>query len=738
MTDTAEAKEMLYGADQRPDIVGLAPNPKGVTLWRRQSGAVTQEQQPYRPFFLTSHPHLLDDFRPAAEIAELRGENLYSHRVTCDDWQHCDEALKHLIAYYRQHRGEFEYEPYLRFSDPVNQFLLASGCTHYRELDLDELNVLYIAIRALASGGGEYADPREADDTILLIGFTDGRNYARVFQLEGDERALIEQASRELVSRDPDVIVGHELFKGALDYLHQRARRHRLKLAWGRDGSVMSSRKSRAPAAERQLEYPRADIAGRSLVDTWFLAQYYDIVKRDLVRYDAAYLARYLDSTCQVPDDLPVWNAEQVWSTKPELLIADLRYELTAAAVICQTLSGSYFAQAQMLPLSFQDCVVRGNGVKINNLLMREYLRRSESIPEPAEARTFIGGYTDLRQTGLIHNVLNVDVASLYPSIMLSHGVKPDADTGDVFQPLLRELTNQRLAAKRVARESANRGERTRADARQAAFKIFINSFFGYLGTNRMNWADPLKAEFITTTGQQIVQQLAAAVEEAGGRVIEIDTDGVYFTAPEDCDTEDQRTALVEQLSSGLPAGITIELGGFYTAMLSYKVKNYALLDTDGNVTIRGSGLKSRGLEPFLHNFIAYSLSAILHDHPELIDNRHQELKQMIEQRTINFRELAKTETLIESLDTYSAKVEAGQRNRAAAYEVALMAKRPLRPGDQVSYYVTGEKATVKGFEMAKPLRRFDPANPDYNVKYYVKKLDQNYKKVQSYTQATA
>ena len=91
--------------------------------------------------------------------------------------------------------------------------------------------------------------------------------------------------------------------------------------------------------------------------------------------------------------------------------------------------------------------------------------------------------------------------------------------------------------------------------------------------------------------------------------------------------------------------------------------------------------------------------------------------------------------TLIESLDTYTDKIEAGKRNRAAAYEIALKSKRRLSPGDQVSYYITGEKATVKAFEAAKALRNFDPAEPDYNIKYYVKKLAQNLKKVMGFVE---
>jgi DNA polymerase elongation subunit (family B) len=733
MSDGSRDKEILYGVNQRAGLVGLASNASGVKTWWRKGSELTSEQQEFRPFFLVSHPHLLDSYKPEVRIEQLAGENLYSHRVDCDDWQHYESALKHVIGFYRKNRSDFEYEPFLRFSDPVNQYLLASGCTHYKALDVTDLNVVFVAMRAIASDGADYADPRLDKDRIVMIALSDGRDYIRVFQLENGEKALIEEFSSELVKLDPDVIVGHELFKGSIDYIYQRARRQRLKLGWGRDGSFVTSRKSRAPAAEKQLEYPRADVAGRSLIDTWFLAQYFDIVKRDLARYDANYVARYLDAACQLPDGLPTWEIERAWTSKPQLLVADIKYELEAAGSIYHTLVGSYFVQAQILPLSFQDCIFRGNGVKINNLLMREYLRRSESIPEPAEARTFVGGYTELRQTGLIHNVLNVDVASLYPSIMLSHDVKPASDTGNVFQPLLRELTEQRLAAKQAARATDDPHEQTRADALQGALKVFINSFFGYLGTNRMHWADPLKAEFITTTGQQVVQLLSQLVAEEGGQVIEIDTDGVYFRAPAGCDSAADRAALVKRIGGKLPEGINIELGGYFPAMLSYKIKNYALLDEEGQVAIKGSGLRSRGLEPYLYNFIAYSLAAILHEHAELIDQRYHDLSRMIEQRTINIRELAKTETLIESLDSYSDKVAAGKRNRAAAYEVALRARRHLRPGDQVSYYITGEKATVKAYETARSLREYDSANPDYNIQYYLKKLQSNYKKTQDY-----
>jgi DNA polymerase elongation subunit (family B) len=751
MAERELAEQMLFGADGAAGLVGAAPTAGGMRLWWRDAAdytaPTTSEAVPFRPFFLVSHPELLDQFKPAPELIALNCDNYYRYRVECDDWAHCSAALKHARAQYRLHKDDYEFEPVFDTIDELNQYLLASGRTHFKEMALEGVRTLYLGIRARASGGADYADPAEAGDEIVLAMLSDGREaesggYRALFELgAGGEAELLRELLAAIRAYDPDVLLGHDIFKHTLSYLTARAKRAKLKLELGRDGSLMAVRKSRAPAAEKQLEYPRADLAGRSVVDTWFLTIYYDIVKRDLERFDAAYVADYLEPELGLLPLLPAWEYEALWQTEEgrEQLRADLRLELLAAQVIARNLLPSYFAQSQMLPLSLQDCVVRGNGVKINNLLLREYLRRGESIPEPKESiGGYVGGFTELRRSGLIRDVLNVDIASLYPSIMLTHSVRPECDTGEVFNPLLREMTARRFEAKKLARTAPTKAERVAADARQAAFKIFINSFYGFLNTNRLNFTDPMQAEFITTTGQRLVKGLAAEIEAAGGSVIEIDTDGVYFTAPA-ADSAEAREALLARLNASLPDGITAELGGFYPAMLSLKVKNYALLGEDGEVTLKGSGLKSRGLEPFLHSFIGDSVRAILQGRPEWIDERYRELRTAILEKQLLVTELAKTDTLIDSLEAYKNKVGSGSgsggRNRAAAYEIALRARRPLRPGDQVSYYITGDKVTVRAFEAAKPLREADPANPDYNAKYYVKKLDETMIKVLGWVQ---
>ena len=65
-----------------------------------------------------------------------------------------------------------------------------------------------------------------------------------------------------------------------------------------------------------------------------------------------------------------------------------------------------------------------------------------------------------------------------------------------------------------------------------------------------------------------------------------------------------------------------------------------------------------------------------------------------------------------------------------AAYELALRSSRPYQPGDQVSYYVTGETKRVKVNEAAKLAAEWSPAAPDENTAYYVAKLQRALREV--------
>jgi len=379
---------------------------------------------------------------------------------------------------------------------------------------------------------------------------------------------------------------------------------------------------------------------------------------------------------------------------------------------------------------------------------LREYLRQKQSLPMPDGARSFAGGYTDMFETGVIENVHHCDVRSLYPSLMLTRGLAPASDRLGVFLEMLGALRTFRLEAKSAMQTARDAGERNTLDALQATFKVLINSFYGYLGFSQARFSDFDAAEAIAEGGRELLKQMIGWLREHGARPIEIDTDGIYYVPPgsalklKDNTERSSCSSGTEALSfnlradpfreafgASLPKGIEIEFDGEYRSMYSYKMKNYALLTEDGEMVIKGAALKSRGLElfqrEFLRRLIRYRLEGKKDDIPAL----KAEYEEAIAGRQWPIDKLAKAENLQDSPETYAAKRSGGKRARSAAYELALNASREYRAGDQVSFYVTGNKKSVRVYEAAKLTSDWDPENRDENVPYYLGKLDALYKK---------
>ena len=196
--------------------------------------------------------------------------------------------------------------------------------------------------------------------------------------------------------------------------------------------------------------------------------------------------------------------------------------------------------------------------------------------------------------------------------------------------------------------------------------------------------------------------------------MIEVDTDGLYFVSPAGAD----ENRLFADLATILPPGIQLELDGRFPAMFSYKMKNYVLLDGQGKLLVKGSGLRSRGIELFQRQWMEEMFRLLL-------TGRRDEIAALVRRGEEDFlahrvpiKQFMKTETLQDSLSTYQEKLRAGARNPSAAYELALTSARPYQPGDQVSYYVAGDGLRVKVNESAKLATSWDPEAPDENTAY--------------------
>jgi hypothetical protein len=100
-----------------------------------------------------------------------------------------------------------------------------------------------------------------------------------------------------------------------------------------------------------------------------------------------------------------------------------------------------------------------------------------------------------------------------------------------------------------------------------------------------------------------------------------------------------------------------------------------------------------------------------------------------IREHKLSIGDFARTESLKDSFDDYTAAVEKGERNRNAAYEVALSSGRGWKRGDRISYYITGTESGVRSFANGRLAEEWNPQDPDENTAFYLRRLDEFSKK---------
>ncbi len=715
-----EENRLLFGSDPTERIVAIELGDTGtVKVYRREKdGSTAADIEPFHPFVWCDSD--VTDLNIEAE--KLAGDLRYGWRISVNSWKELIALRNGLKAAGRS---------FFALSDPVQHYLTHTGRTLFKGLPFAELRRVQIEVLSFVGGETEIPDASQPADHIMSIALSDNGGWEELIvvdpkAVEESERSALKRLTAIIKERDPDVIEGHNLFRFDLPYLVARARKAKVKLDWGRSGGFLRSRPSRLQIAEKTIDYPKFTVDGRHFVDTFLLAQFYDVGMRSLSGFERIDVAQHFGLT----DEAQISSLSGKELQRAYLDEAD-RFRQRALCAVRETravadlLSPSYFIQAQIFPYNYQDVIVRGNATRINALFLREYHRQRHSIPEMPMVRGFEGGYTAIFFTGVARNVWHCDIASLYPSVMLQFDCFPGSDQLQIFRSLLTDLRTFRLEAKASMRAAKDRAQQQYFQALQNTFKILINSFYGYLGFAQGHFADFDAAARVTQIGRELLQKMIDWLNGRDAQVIEVDTDGIYFVPPANAKTDELREALAKEL----PPGIEVEFDEQFDAMFSYKAKNYALLTREGEVIIKGGALKSRGLEKFQRLFLEEMIKLIMEGKSESIPKLRDAFEQKIRGREWNIDMLMKTDTLQDSLDKYRAKIGAGGRNRAAAYELALASGRNYKPGEQVSYYIKATPKKVAAYEAAKLAADFDPQNRDENVDYYVAKLDELVKK---------
>ena len=358
---------------------------------------------------------------------------------------------------------------------------------------------------------------------------------------------------------------------------------------------------------------------------------------------------------------------------------------------------------------------------------------RNSSVRDELGPHRYEGGYViSPNPAGLHENVLVLDFASLYPTIMIAHNLcfttfvpkKPGSlweavprsdtatsPTGDTFTKdykgllpeLLKNLLETRRYVRGLAKKESDPGKRKVLDGRQLALKTSANSIYGLTGQHAGACPLIFLARSVTGYGRQMTRSIAKHVEEnyVGARVVYGDTDSIMVKP----NIPDPTPANLWQWGVDVAATLTklfvdpieLEMENVFGTFLLLERKKYAALvvnDPDNPFTYcRGIETVRSDKCEWVKKTMSECLDLLLRNQEDLALRRARAALDDIRCGRVNIFDLIITKKLAQTYEKYQKN---GFAQAHAYLWRLLMENDPAtapQAGDRVSYvFVAGSE----------------------------------------------
>ncbi len=581
-------------------------------------------------------------------------------------------------------------------SDAKESFMLKNGYTYFKGLQQKSVSVLSFDIETTSL---------EHDETskILIISNTirkgdQVRRKLFTYDQYANEGEMLSDWCNWVREEDPSIIVGHNIYTYDFPYMQFIANKYGVELLLGRNGSPITFNNYESEKridGSRKQAYRKLRIYGREVVDTMFLAINYDIGKK----YESFALKKIIAQENLEVKDRQFYDASTIRTNYliPEEWEKIKKYALHDAddsLSLYDLMSPSFFYLAQSVPKSFQAIVESASGAQLNSMMVRAYLQEGHSLPKESNVERYEGAIS-FGKPGIYRNGFKVDVASLYPSIMIHYEVYDrEKDPNGYMFEMVKIFTEERLKNKKLAKETGIK----HYDDLQNAQKIVINSFYGFLGAAGLLFNSPKNAAFVTEKGREILQKAivwatghqlekqyddkgefewVSVAEDKEFTLINCDTDSITFGYKDGREiSEDQRKQLVKDLNSNYPERIRFEDDGYFITTVVLAAKNYILYDGK-KIKTKGSSLKDAKSEKALKEFQMDIIKAIING-----TNHYKDIYHKYVNEAIDIKDISRWA----SKKTISKKVLTNTRTNEAKIREAISGEEIVE-GDKVYMY---------------------------------------------------
>ncbi len=489
-SDQLNVNSLIYGKNQLDRIVGIEPGDSTAEVFRElEDGTVTSVKVPCSHYILFAD-QLSEKFR------RLSGNQHFKYIMEYNSWTKYDSVLS---ASYKK-RVDLHV-----IRDPKEAIMVKDGYTYFKGMQVKDVSVLSFDLETTGL-------THDNNSKVLLISNTFrrlGNVERKLFSLDEypDQAAMLTAWCDWVREVNPSIMLGHYIINFDFPYLAYVADRCGIQLRLGRNNSKLrfASRSSQfRKDGSQAYEYVNVLIYGREIVDTKFLAMKYDVARN----YETYSLKPIIKHEGLEKKGRVHYDASQIHKNWHDL---EERKKIKAYAIddaddalkLYDLMIPSFFYYTQTTPRSFQQIINTATGSQINSLMVRAYLQQGHSIAKASEAKPYEGAIS-FGVPGIHKNVFKIDVQSLYPSIILSSRLcNRNKDPQEVFIKLVDYFTQERIRNKEQGEKT---GERYYKDLSESQ-KIAINSMYGFLGANRVNYNSPEDASMVTRIGREILQK---------------------------------------------------------------------------------------------------------------------------------------------------------------------------------------------------------------------------------------
>lgn len=629
--------ELIYGKDDTKGVVNVTVENDKVYLYNTDG---SHEVHDYYPWVLSNQPSA------KREAEKLKGNQYYKYKTRITTQDFIDMSRERVRGVWLA-RGIEEC------------FMLEHGVTYFKGMQPQHLSLLSFDIEATG------LDPEEKNAEVILISYTyrsKDQKYQRkmydIFDYK-DQQEMIKQFCKDVNALNPDVMLGHNILGYDLPYLNKQQ-----SLQLGRnDGFISFDEKvsKKRKDGSQSYDFHNAKVHGREIVDTMFMSITYDSA-RDFPSYGLKQIEEHLGLA---DDNRIVWDFEknktrdykswskELWSQFKQYCADDTDSPIKMFDIMIPSL----FYLNQSIPKTLQQMVNEATGSQIDAIMIRAYLQEGYSQPKTSSKVDFEGAIS-MGIPGIYKDVRKVDVASLYPSIMLEKNIyDKKKDPKRYMLQMLEYFRDERLKNKALAAET---GERYYDDL-QGAQKIVINSMYGFMGAGYLLYNFPKGAALVTERGREILQigvrwacgfELEKVIksiknkgksneeikyhwvpgektsEGLGFILVNVDTDSFSIT-DNTIPTKEEFAAQIKELNKLYDKYIVWEDDSVFDKFIVFKAKNYVMqknknwckpkeLNEDGTAKVKykGSSLTDQKKEPILIKMLKEQIQHILDERP--------------------------------------------------------------------------------------------------------------------------